>query len=138
MVTLKNEIGFSFLSMLLMLTIISMTIPLLSILIKTIDYESNYEEISVQQFFHMLQNDIIKTSHIDINQDSLAIYLPNGDIANIEQYKNVLRRQVNNQGHEIYHRGVEAISFHTLPYGVRVILKTTTGEHYEKELIFYE
>ncbi|MFD2046054.1 competence type IV pilus minor pilin ComGF [Ornithinibacillus salinisoli] len=125
-------------SMLLMVTIITITLPLIIHIIKTVDFESDYDEISVQQFFHLLQNELINIKKIDISSKRLLLTLQNGDKASIEKYNTLVRRQVNDMGHEIYLRDIQNLQFTPLPNGVRVKVMTLQGELYEKVLFVYD
>ncbi|WP_377559133.1 competence type IV pilus minor pilin ComGF [Ornithinibacillus salinisoli] len=121
-----------------MVTIITITLPLIIHIIKTVDFESDYDEISVQQFFHLLQNELINIKKIDISSKRLLLTLQNGDKASIEKYNTLVRRQVNDMGHEIYLRDIQNLQFTPLPNGVRVKVMTLQGELYEKVLFVYD
>jgi competence protein ComGF len=142
-VFLNNERGFTLISMLLTAAILFITIPLLTYLIKSSAYSSHYDELNVQQFFHLLQNEVDNAAGYTINSNIIKLVLPeeSGDgklvTATFEQYDNLIRRRVDNQGHEVYLRDVETFKVSSLPYGFRVNVLTLQGVHYEKTIVFY-
>ncbi|MUK87134.1 hypothetical protein GMD78_01810 [Ornithinibacillus sp. L9] len=139
MVIRNNEKGFTMYSMLFILLLISIITPLLAYLVKTIDYESDYEEVSIQQFFHIIQNEMIKAVNVEeVTTESITLLMPTGEIASIKKYNDLIRRQVNNQGHEVYVRNIKQINFKQLHYGIEIKLTTMHGDQYKKELIIYE
>lgn len=135
----NHERGFTFVTVLCMMVFLSVSLPLLSYLIQSINSTSNYTEISVQQFFQFVRDDIIDATNIQVTKEKLYfVKLHEQDTATLELYGSNVRRQVDGKGHEIYLRDVEGISFTSLPYGVQVTVITTSGEKYEKKLAYYE
>lgn len=138
----KNEQGFTFFSMLMTMAILFITLPLLAYLLQTVNYSSNYDEISTQQFFSFLQNDVIHASDYTITNDTIELTVQEqGDkedatFASFEQYGQLIRRQVDGSGHEIYLRDIEDFTVNSLPYGFHVNVLTLKGEHYEKTIVF--
>jgi|SRR5699024_2005641 len=133
MVLMKNELGFTLIGSLLRMTIISATLPLLILLLATFKVNANIESMSVQQFFFMLQNEINLVERVSYDKEKL--YLHEGEsTASIERYGKFLRRRVNNEGHEIYYRGIEKFTVEKHPYGIKVFLRTNTGDMYERIL----
>ncbi|MFC4022800.1 competence type IV pilus minor pilin ComGF [Oceanobacillus longus] len=134
-----REKGFTFVTLLLMITILSSTLPFLSYLIQFADYEPNYDEISAQQFFHFIRNDVIKSTTIEASGKKLYLNQKYEDVtATIELYGSLIRRQVNGQGHEVYLRDVKDISFTSLPFGIHVSVTMLTGAKHEKTIIHYQ
>ncbi|MBP2078201.1 competence type IV pilus minor pilin ComGF [Oceanobacillus polygoni] len=132
------EKGFTFVTVLLMITILSISLPLLGYMIQSVNSKSNYSEISVQQFFQFVRDDIIDATNIQVTTGKLYLIKPHEQItASLELYGSLIRRQVNGKGHEIYLRDVEGITFTPLPYGVQVTVITTSGEKYEKKFAKY-
>jgi competence protein ComGF len=135
----QSEQGFTFLSLLLTATILFMTIPLVTYLVKAADYSSHYQEMSIQQFFYYLRDDVMKATTFAI-PSSTVLKLGNSDdiTITIEQYKDLVRRRVKVEGHEIYLRDVADISFRKVDYGVRATVTSLQGETYEKTIILYQ
>ncbi|WP_081498525.1 ComGF family competence protein [Oceanobacillus massiliensis] len=131
--------GFTFFSALLTLSILSICLPFLGYLISAADYNSNYSEISVQQFFHFVQDDFIRSSSAETNGRKLYLQQDFADsTVTLEQYGSTIRRQIDGQGHEIFLREVKEVTFHPLPHGIQVSVITTTGEKHEKSIILYQ
>lgn len=134
----KNEHGFTFFSVLVTLTILFTTLPLLGYLLKSVSYSSNYDDISVYHFFHYLQNDVTNAIEYEVKGDKISMQLQGEDeaMASIGQYNQLIRRQVNGKGHEIYLRDVKDFTVTSLAYGFHVSILTLQGEHYEKTIVF--
>ncbi|HLR41589.1 MAG TPA: ComGF family competence protein [Virgibacillus sp.] len=135
----KNEQGFTFFSMLVTITILFTTLPLLGFLLKSVNYSSNYDDVAVHQFFHFLQNDVTDSIGYDVRDDMITLHVPGEEeaIASIGQYKQLVRRQVDGKGHEIYLRDIKDFTITSLAYGFHVSILSLQGEHYEKTIVFY-
>src|SRR5699024_2236227 len=114
----KNEQGFTFFSMLVTITILFTTLPLLGFLLKSVNYSSNDDDVAVHQFFHFLQNDVTDSIEYDIEDDMITLHIPGKEetIASIGQYKQLVRRQVDGKGHEIYLRDIKDFTIKSLAY----------------------
>lgn len=139
----KNNQGFTLISILLTITILFTTLPLLGYLIKSATYTSNYDELSIQQFFHYLRDDFLIATDYDVSTNKITLGLENGTQASIESYTNtakdvLIRRRVDGFGHEVYLMNIEAVTFSPISYGVHVIVTSLQGEQYEKTIIFYD
>jgi len=136
----NNEKGFTFIHLLAAVTVLSVSLPFLAYLLNAASYNNNYDEISVQQFFQYLRNEVIQAAGYRIHASSTKIHLEleNGRTAAIEQYGNLIRRQVSGTGHEVYLRNVSQVEFVKLDYGFLISITTSEGEIYEKSFVFYE
>ncbi|WP_176330239.1 competence type IV pilus minor pilin ComGF [Oceanobacillus rekensis] len=133
-----REQGFTFITVLLTITILSITLPFLSYIIQAADYESNYEEVSVQQFFQFVRDEVIKSTSLQVKGKKLYLNQKYEHVsAKLELYGSLVRRQINGQGHEIYLREVKDISFTSLPFGVRISVTMLSGDKYEKSIVQY-
>ncbi|WP_174613797.1 competence type IV pilus minor pilin ComGF [Virgibacillus ihumii] len=136
--THPNEKGFTFISVLLMITVIFLTLPLIAFLTKSITYSTNYDAMSVQQFFYFLRDDVIaSTDVIMVHSEAISLHHYNDSIVTFEKYNDLIRRQVDGQGHEIFLREVQEVNFKKVRNGVHVFLMTKQGEQYEKTIRFY-
>lgn len=133
-----NEKGFTLLSMLMTVALISLTIPLLMSIIYVIPDPMNDETSSIYHFFYFLRDDLLFATNYSIDNNILFLELPSGEIATIEKYGSLIRRQVDRKGHEIYVRDVKDLIFKHHPYGIRVMITSMQGEIYEKTIVFYE
>ncbi|WP_068671891.1 competence type IV pilus minor pilin ComGF [Oceanobacillus sp. Castelsardo] len=135
---LKNEKGFSFITMIFALTIISMTLPIVAYLLQTTSHlSSNYNELSTQQFFQFIRDEIINANDIKIEGNKLKLTQLDSEII-IEQYGALIRRQVDRKGHEILLQDIDQFSIESNPYGIRIKIRNTLGDTYEKVIVFYQ
>lgn len=138
MAWLKNEHGFNFITMLTMISIIFLTIPFFSYSLQQFKPESNYEELSVNEFYRFLRDEMIESYSYYIDNDALYLLKKGETTVRISQYTDVIRKQVvGKSGQEIYLRDVERMKLVEQPSGLKIILTSKSGETYEKLLPFY-
>lgn len=130
----ENEKGLTFISMLLTISIIVVTLPFLVYLFQYFQTTTYKEDISVLQFFSFLQKDALEAREVYSENNTLYFKLKNGDIAKVEMYSQLIRRQVSNQGHEIYLRDVASWNVEPLAYGSKITVTTLKGDTYEKTI----
>lgn len=94
--------------------------------------------IDVEHFFIFMRDDIIHANEVHANSHTLTLDLSTNTSATYNLYEQVIRRRIQNQGHEIYLRNVRSIQFMKTDNIVYVELITINGEHYEKEFLIYE
>lgn len=137
MATLKNDHGFSMVSMLAAVSLIFISLPFVAYLLSSLSYTSHYDALSVNHFFLFLRDELIEAEDIEIKPYSIDYEVENGEIATISHYKDLVRRQVGKRGHEVYLRDVEQIIFKTASYGIRVTIITSKGDRYAKTLFIH-
>lgn len=133
----NHESGFSLLSVLFAITILFMFIPFIVYLIKASFFTSYYEELSVGQFFHFMQDEFIMAERYEVNKNAVSLIV-NDETVTIDKYGSNVRRQVNGTGHEIFLRDIKAIIFNQISYGVRIQITTLNGGVYEKTIRYYD
>ena len=135
-----REAGFTFISTIFMLFVLSLSLPFLGHLIKAAGYGTNYEELSINQFYQFMRDDFIRATRTNVigNRLYLGLDEDGGEIAIYEKYGNSIRRQVNGRGHEIYLQNVDDITFTPQQYGVKIKLISKSGAEYDKSIVFYE
>src|SRR5690625_4902502 len=114
----KHQRGFTMVSMLITMTILIITLPLLTHVTKHVSYSSNYDELSVQQFFHFLRDECMQTTAYKVDNKKVVLDLPDGKKATLQRYNNLIQRQVDGKGFEVFLRDVKGLQFSELPYGV--------------------
>lgn len=134
---LNNEKGFTLLTILVMISLMLSTLPLLAYLIKSVSISSNYDDFSIQQFFIYFRNEFIQATHFELNNNGVILYFPDGKIASFEKFNDLIIRRIDG-GFEVYLREVKDISFQPLAYGLQTTVTSLQGEQYEKTIIFYE
>lgn len=134
MVFLTNESGFTLISSLLRIFIIVMILPMLIFILSKLTLQSMEESLSIQQLFFLIQAEINEADEVAHTQKRLYVSQHDQKIT-FEQYGALLRRQVNGQGHEVYHRNIKSFNIKSLPYGKEIQIRTLTGETYERIII---
>lgn len=134
---IQNKSGFTFLEMLLVLTVLMITLPFIPFLLQQMHYKINNEHISVQQFFVFIQNDARKANEVLADKNRLTFIINDDEIASIEPYQQSIRRRVNGKGHEIYLNDVASFNIEHVKHGYHVTVETSKGAFYEKTIIPY-
>ncbi|WP_430785286.1 competence type IV pilus minor pilin ComGF [Virgibacillus flavescens] len=134
---LNNQRGFTLLSMLLTLAILFITVPFLEYVTKSLNNPSNYTDLSFYQFFHFMRDDILRSNEFIIENQALSLDATDDTTVTYQKYENLIRRQVDGAGHEVFLRNVSDMSFEKISYGVKVTITTLNGAVYEKKFNFY-
>lgn len=132
----KREKGFTFISSLLMISIIFMTIPFTTYLVKAVDFTSNYDQLSVNQFFYFLRDEVIKSTDLTIEPTKLTLLQPDGTRVSLEKYDDLIIRR-HKGGFEIYLRHIQDVHFKSASYGLHASITTLNGDQFEKLIIDY-
>lgn len=98
---------------------------------------SYYEEVSIQQFLFLLQQECNKATTIHSVENQIIMIPNSGERISFELYGNLIRRQVNNLGHEIYLREIKSWDIVPVPNGIRITITSLQGEQYEKTIQYY-
>lgn len=135
----KNERGFTFISALLSIFLLALLLPFIGLLFQAVNQMPDYtEEISIQQFFQFVHDDFSSAASYEIESDSVHLTLSDGTPVTLSKYKDMIRRQVSDKGHEIYLRDIEDVLFESLPYeGLKATVTSSEGEKYVKHFAFY-
>ncbi|GGK03247.1 hypothetical protein GCM10007063_26820 [Lentibacillus kapialis] len=133
----RGEQGFTFISIFLAVSIIFMTIPFTAYLVKTAEFSSEYNQLSVQQFFFFLRDEVIRASDIIVEPSNITLIRPDDSRVVLKQYDDLIIRQLDDEGFEIYLRNVRDIHFTTLSYGLHASITTINGDQFEKNIVFY-
>lgn len=136
---LKNsEHGFTLLSNLLAIFIIGLILPFIINLYQATGNSPSYtKEISIQQFFQFLRDDLANSESYDVENERLILTLYDGTPTTIEKYKDLIRRQVEGKGHEIYLRDIKSVLFEKLTYGIKTTITSFEGDKYVKHIVLY-
>ena len=140
MVWCRPEGGFTFISTIFMLFILALSLPFMGYLLQVSNYRNNYEELSFNQFYQFMRDDLIRAERVDVTGNKLYLGLDGSgeEIATYEKYGNTVRRLVNGRGHELYLQGIKDLAFEPLHYGVKIKLTSTSGDEYEKTIVHYD
>src|SRR5690625_463155 len=92
----QTERGFTFIEAMIMLMVVSITMPFLLYFIQYIKVES-YDDINVLQLYSFIRDHAIKSETVYVQDNTLYFQLPTGETASIEHYNDLVRRQVEGQ-----------------------------------------
>lgn len=134
----RNEKGFTFISMLFTFSILIITLPLLSYLVKSAIYSTSIDDHSVNKFFHFLRDELILSTEYNIANNEITFTSHENKGIVIKQYNDLIHRQVRGRGHEVYLRDIETFTVIPLSYGFIAKVTTTEGNQYEKTIVFYD
>lgn len=132
-----NEKGFTFIMTLAMVAILVMTLPFLSYTIRIVSPTTSYDELSVNEFYRFIRDELIQSYAISVADNKLYLLQEKERRATISKYGNQIRRQVDGRGHEIFLRDVEDVVFIEDAYGIIVRITNRKGTTYEKSFAFY-
>lgn len=139
----SNTKGFTFISMLVAMTILVLTLPFVSYALSALQLkQTNTEALSVQQFFTQLHYDVMSSSSAHVANNQLYIRATDRNdhtesIARVSLYNNTIRRQVNGLGHEIYLRQVADITFEEQANAIFLTITKESCDVYEKTIYNY-
>jgi|SRR5699024_6733768 len=134
----NDEAGMTFVSMLMAMTIFGISLPFIIFFLSQLDSPQLDEDLQVQQFFIFIRDDALMSEHVYAEDNKLFFSLDTGETAKVEQYQNLIRRQVNGRGHEIYLRNIETFIVKPVAFGNKLIITTDKGATYEKTIATYE
>lgn len=127
----RFEEGFTLISTLISLSLVLISLPLIYQLVYEVKSISKFE-LSPYKFMVFIKDDIHRSEQLIAKDNKLYFYLPTNEIATIEQYGKLIRRKVDDRGHEIYLREITNFQTEKLEHGVKVIITSKNGEKYEK------
>lgn len=134
---LTNEKGFTFIITLAMIAILVMTLPFLSYTIRIVHPNTSYDELSVNEFYRFIRDELIQTHTFSVIDNKLYLLQEKERVSVISKYNDQIRRQVDDKGHEIYLRDVAAADFIENDYGIKIVITNKKGTTYERTFSFY-
>lgn len=134
---IPNKNGFTLVSLLLSLAILSSTLVLIPAIYRLVEEKPNTDELSVRQFFHFLTDEVHENKFDYTTSNSIYLKNESGESVTISSYLKIIRRQINGKGHEILVRNITAFMVQELPYGLRITITIITGDIYEKTISFH-
>jgi len=140
MQSLNNEKGMSLIEALLSLFITLLILQALPYVLKSIwiySQQTPQKDVAVYQFYHFIEQDLYTTTSIEPISKGVRLFKQNGDQIDIEQYDDILRRQVNHQGHQWLLQNVKTFSVQLTSKGFVVLLTKEGGSHYQKRFNLY-
>ncbi|WP_081779331.1 ComGF family competence protein [Oceanobacillus picturae] len=140
MVFLEKSSGFTMIQSLLAISFLALSLPFLASLLKAADIPLHEQELSIQQFFTFLQDDVKNATSFKLKDAGkiLELNLVGGSTTTLEKYGNLIRRRVNGTGHEVYLRNIASLRFEPAAYGFSIFVTMEDGETFEKTIIWYD
>ncbi|WP_138415807.1 competence type IV pilus minor pilin ComGF [Aquibacillus sediminis] len=127
-----NERGMTLVTSLFALMILMSTLPFLPLLLDQLEYDTKYDDFSTRQLYHFISSELHNSVDISIDQSAIHFEKQDEKTVTIEFYDQVIRRRVDNQGHEIMLRNVKQMAVEPSLFGMRIIITTMEGKKYEK------
>lgn len=137
MALFKNSKGFIMISLSLSLLTAIIALPLLIHLFKMVISSNIYEHHSVNTFFHLINNELLRTKHYHVISNSLELIPYNDEIITFSKYNHFIRKQVDGMGHEIYLRDIKEFIVEKKKGGFKISIETLSGDIFEKRFSVY-
>lgn len=131
---LMNECGMTLISSLLRILIIVLTLPILLFVFQKLHTNPLEETLSIEQLFIIMQNEIYDATEVSHTHNKISLTV-NNKIVTFNRYGRLIRRQVDDAGHEIYHRNIVDFAVQSVTNGVMITITTSTGGVYERVLV---
>lgn len=129
----KNQ-GFTLYETIFSLFIISIVVllfPFVLAYIKPVE-QNKLQAKEVELFFMQTSREIHNAVNIYLQNHHLVVVLSNGDRASYEHYNNIIRRRVNNRGHEVLLQNIESVRYEIHEKLVTIHIEGKRGEQYER------
>jgi len=131
----QNEQGYTFLNMLLSFIVYAIIISSLSMVFHFLMSHSQHsydlKPFEWELFTVQLHRELKDATDIQVKDEQLSFKNKLGEIVTVQQYKNLIRRQVNGKGHEIYLFRVKDIELNKIEDGIKIKVFSNFGKDYE-------
>lgn len=133
-----NDRGFTLIPTLLALVIIVIVLPILSFILSKLTEPKVFDDIKYEQFFHYIYHDALRADSVHVHNNTIVFAVRTGDQAVLSRHKDVIRRQVEGVGHEIYARDVKSFTAEQEEHCITVKIISTKGDIYGKTIPIYK
>lgn len=133
---IKNEYGFTLVETMFSLFLFSIVIfmfPFILSFFKPAAFET-LKVKEVELFFMQISREIHGAKSMSIQGRQLIVELHNGDKASYEHYNNLIRRRLNEKGHEILLQHIQSVHFQLEQQLVTIQITGERGERFERKL----
>lgn len=131
----NEQRGFTLISGVLALLLLSCTFYMVTPLLKHLSEHSERvreDPFAASQFFHFLQEELYHAERIEAHDSKLLIY-PFSELPILyEQYFHIIRRKVNNSGHEVMLMDVQSVNFVKTPSCLQITIDLKSGDKVER------
>ncbi|PAE16773.1 hypothetical protein CHH91_05860 [Virgibacillus sp. 7505] len=131
---ISNNKGFTLLEAIIALGILILILVSVPPLLTPLVQDTKSEAVSVRQALHFISMEVHKGVAVNTAEDKLYIQDQQGRTAVFEQYKDMIRRQVDEKGHEIYLHHIEDLEFNQDDSSIVITVKGKEGLSYEKRI----
>lgn len=131
---ISNNKGFTLLEAIIALGILILILVSVPPLLTPLVQDTKSEAVSVRQALHFISMEVHKGVAVNTAEDKLYIQDQQGRTAVFEQYKDMIRRQVDEKGHEIYLHHIEDLEFIQDDSSIVITVKGKEGLSYEKRI----
>jgi competence protein ComGF len=126
--------GFTLLEALIALGILMLIVSTIPLLLTPLKEEPKAEAVSIRQGLYFISLEIYKGNNIQAAEGKLFIQTQQGQTAVFEKYKNMIRRQVDGKGHEVYLHRIQDWKVTQHGDTIVITIKANKDEVYEKRL----
>ncbi|PAD36908.1 competence type IV pilus minor pilin ComGF [Terribacillus saccharophilus] len=131
---ISNNKGFTLLEAVLALGVLMLILASVPPLLDPLTQDTKSEAVSVRQALHFISMEVHKGGSVYTVKDKLYIQDQQGRTAVFEQYKDMIRRQVDAKGHEIYLHHIEDLKIIQDGSSIVITIKGKEGSSYEKRI----
>lgn len=103
--------------------------PVFQLMLNNRDIKGRLQVMEWEVFSSQIKKEIHGSQHAEVVGGSLVLSEDTETIV-YEKYNNILRRRVNNSGHEVVLQNVSEVTFTLLNNAVRVSMKSLNGKEY--------
>ncbi|WP_177176308.1 ComGF family competence protein [Piscibacillus halophilus] len=139
MFRINNSNGYTLLSLIISLSILIFTTPLIVHFLNfilSIDSTYHQSDFELRQLHYYIQSEMNQSVEVHINHHSITFVKADGSRVKYELYKDLIRRRVNDTGHEVILRDVEIFEVKMHSENVFLIgCKKGDGHYYQRTYI---
>lgn len=135
---IRNEKGFTLLEMLLTFSIFLLIVSFIPMMINVVFIDSktekSFNELEWEVFIQQAKIEIREATEITATNDTLFFNMSNGDIISYEKYQDVIRRRVNNRGHEVLLQNIVKVEYTPVSNGILIETVDRNGNKYKRRI----
>lgn len=136
-VKLQNEHAFTLVDMLFALMVFTMIIflvsPAISMMKQSINLQNRLQTMEWDVFCSQIKKEIRMSTKVQVVDNRLLLTEDVGTVT-FEKYENLLRRRVNNTGHEVLLQNVSEVTFTQMPSTINVFVKDLHQREYSANI----
>lgn len=103
--------------------------PIFQLMLNNRDIKERLQVMEWEVFCSQIKKEIRMSQNVEVIAGNLILSKDNETII-YEKYKNVLRRRVDNSGHEVLLQNISNVVFKRLDHAVKVSVNSVSGETY--------